>query len=183
MTCAPWESAASAPSNCDPVAVLRRGLLIHPTVTGRAEWFRANPYDRVYVRAEDRELWTRVCRHTTFARLREPLFFYREGLAGNLANYLRTGRTADPARDGPATAGRYRRCSAATALTVLVRSGLKGLGLPAVARPSGTARARVVRARTSTALESRARVGDGRAAVLLAVPQTPLPIPTEDYEP
>lgn len=81
------------PLDAGPAAVLRNGLLIHPTVTGRAEWFRRNPYDPVYVRAEDRELWSRTCARTKFARLLEPLFFYREGPAGNLENYLRTERT------------------------------------------------------------------------------------------
>jgi len=76
-----------------PEAVLRDGLLIHPTITGRTEWFRRNPYDGRFVRAEDRELWVRTCATTAFARLREPLFFYREAPAGNLANYLRTERT------------------------------------------------------------------------------------------
>src|SRR5262249_34040156 len=36
-----------------PESVLRHGLLIHPTAMGRAEWFRAHPYDPAYVRAED----------------------------------------------------------------------------------------------------------------------------------
>jgi len=81
------------PLDSDPAAVLRNGLLIHPTVMGRTEWFRGNPYDPVYVRAEDHELWIRTCATTTFARLVEPLFFYREGPAGNLRNYLRTEKT------------------------------------------------------------------------------------------
>jgi hypothetical protein len=77
-----------------PESVLRRGLLIHPTVMmGRTEWFRANPYDAAYVRAEDRELWVRTCATTKFGRLGEPLFFYREGLGGNLNNYVRTEAT------------------------------------------------------------------------------------------
>ena len=81
------------PLICDPESVLRHGLLIHPTMTARAEWFRNNPYDPAYVRAEDRELWCRTCATTTFTRLCEPLFFYREALAGNLKNYLRTAVT------------------------------------------------------------------------------------------
>src|SRR5262249_3143938 len=76
-----------------PKAVLRNGLLIHPTVMGRAEWFRQNRYDPVYVRAEDRELWSRTAATATFGRLTEPWFFYREGTAGNLRNYLSTERT------------------------------------------------------------------------------------------
>ena len=81
------------PLDARPEAVLRSGLLIHPTVMGRTEWFRRNPYDPVYVRAEDRELWIRTGAASRFARLGEPLLFYRESLAGNLGNYLRTERT------------------------------------------------------------------------------------------
>ncbi|HZZ78542.1 MAG TPA: glycosyltransferase family 2 protein [Gemmataceae bacterium] len=81
------------PLDVRPQCVLRRGLLIHPTAMGHTSWFRANPYDAAYVRAEDRELWVRTCQATTFGRLCEPLFFYREGLGGNLNNYLRTEAT------------------------------------------------------------------------------------------
>jgi hypothetical protein len=38
-------------------------------------------------------LWIRTGATTRVARLCEPLFFYREGPAGNLGNYLRTERT------------------------------------------------------------------------------------------
>ena len=81
------------PLDCNPQNVLRRGLLIHPTVMGRTDWFVKNPYDPAFVRAEDRELWIRTCATTKFARLCKPLFFYREGLGGNLQNYLRTEAT------------------------------------------------------------------------------------------
>jgi glycosyltransferase involved in cell wall biosynthesis len=93
-----------------PEAVLRNGLLLHPTVMGRAAWFRSNPYDPVYVRAEDRELWSRTCATAQFARLCEPLFFYREALAGNLRNYLRTERTVRAIlhRNGPPLVGAQR---------------------------------------------------------------------------
>jgi glycosyltransferase involved in cell wall biosynthesis len=87
---APLGIRADRPLDCRPESVLRNGLLIHPTVMGRTEWFRNNPYDPVYERAEDRELWCRTCSSARFARLCEPLFFYRESLAGNLRNYLRT---------------------------------------------------------------------------------------------
>jgi glycosyltransferase involved in cell wall biosynthesis len=98
------------PLDSRPEAVLRNGLLIHPTVMGRAEWFRGNPYDPVYVRAEDRELWSRTCATTQFARLCEPLFFYREGLTGNLRNYLRSENTVRDIlrRYGPPRVGAWR---------------------------------------------------------------------------
>ena len=90
---------------------------------GRAEWFRSNPYDPVYVRAEDRELWSRTCATTTFARLCEPLFFYREGPAGNLRNYLRSEGTVRDIlhRYGPPLVGARR-----TRLLVM-RSRLKSM--------------------------------------------------------
>ena len=81
------------PLNCDRRAILKSGLLIHPTVMGRTSWFRDNPYDARFIRAEDQELWVRTCSKTVFGRLQEPLFFYRESLAGNLQNYLRTQKT------------------------------------------------------------------------------------------
>jgi glycosyltransferase involved in cell wall biosynthesis len=81
------------PLDCSPEAVLKNGLLIHPTMMGRTNWFRRNPYDGTFHRAEDRELWCRTCTGTQFARLCEPLFFYREALTGNLRNYINTGKT------------------------------------------------------------------------------------------
>lgn len=98
------------PLDSRPEAVLRNGLLIHPSVMGRAEWFRSNPYDPVYVRAEDRELWSRTCATTRFARLCEPLFFYRERLTGNLRNYLCTESTVRDIlhRYGPPLIGGWR---------------------------------------------------------------------------
>lgn len=111
------------PLDSRPEAVLRNGLLIHPTVMGRTEWFRSNPYDPVYVRAEDRELWSRTCATTKFARLCEPLFFYRESPAGNVRNYLRTEGTVRHIlhRYGPPLVGAWR-----TRLWVM-RSRLKAM--------------------------------------------------------
>ena len=120
---APLGVRGDRPLDCRPEAVLRDGLLIHPTVTGRAEWFRRNPYDPAFVRAEDRELWIRTCATTRFARLGEPLFFYREGPAGNLGNYLRTERTVRTIlrRYGPPLVGTRR------ARLLVMRSRLKSM--------------------------------------------------------
>ena len=109
------------PLDCQPQTVLKSGLLIHPTVMGRTSWFRANPYDSVFVRAEDQELWVRACQTTVFGRLQDPLFFYRESLVGNLGNYLRTARTVRKILRvyGPPMVGRGR-----TAM-LLARSHLK----------------------------------------------------------
>jgi glycosyltransferase involved in cell wall biosynthesis len=98
------------PLNRNPAAVLRYGMLVHPTVMGRAQWFRENPYDPAYLRAEDRELWNRVCGHTEVARLPEPLLFYRESPCGNLGNYLKTCQTMRKILRiyGPAVVGPWR---------------------------------------------------------------------------
>lgn len=60
------------------LSVLQRGGFIHPTVTGRAAWFRANPYDTTVQRCEDIELWLRTAEHSTFRQIEKPLLFYRE---------------------------------------------------------------------------------------------------------
>jgi len=106
-----------------PQAVLRAGLLIHPTVMGRAEWFRRNRYDPVYVRAEDHELWSRTAATATFGRLCDPWFFYREAPAGNLQNYLSTERTvrAILRRYGPPLVGARR------SRLLVMRSRLKSM--------------------------------------------------------
>src|SRR5262249_28095975 len=73
-------------------SILRKGLLAHPTVLARNQWFRKNPYHPLFVRAEDLELWCRTCGTTEFAKIEEPLLFYREARV-KLSNYLRTQQT------------------------------------------------------------------------------------------
>ena len=70
--------AGAEPLDTTPRHVLVHGLFLHPTVAGRTQWFRENLYDEFYVRAEDHELWVRTCRHSRFAKIPEPLYFYRE---------------------------------------------------------------------------------------------------------
>ena len=74
-------------SDMGPDRVLKKGLLHHATVMGHIEWFQKNPYDPRYVRAEDYELWCRTCKTSSFGRMKEPLYFVREGRV-NLNNYL-----------------------------------------------------------------------------------------------
>ena len=80
------------PSNMRQDRALKKGLLHHATVMGHIEWFRKNPYDSQYVRAEDYELWCRTCKTSFFGRMEEPLYFVREGRV-NLRNYLLSGQT------------------------------------------------------------------------------------------
>ena len=51
---------------------------VHPTVMGKTEWFKANPYADWALRAEDLELWIRTADHSKFYALGKPLLFYRE---------------------------------------------------------------------------------------------------------
>ena len=75
-----------------PVILLGQGLLCHPTVTGHVDWFEKNPYDPKYLRAEDRELWCRTFQNSRFGRIKEPLYFVREGRV-NVDNLLMSGKT------------------------------------------------------------------------------------------
>jgi glycosyltransferase involved in cell wall biosynthesis len=104
-----------------PRAVLERGLFIHPTVMGSRDWFRCHPYDPSYIRAEDRELWCRAAGKATFARLNDPLLFYREPQAVNVGNYLQSCATDRRIlqRYGPDLVGAVRT------RTLIARSYLK----------------------------------------------------------
>lgn len=51
---------------------------VHPTVMGRVEWFRNNPYCDWAHRAEDFELWSRTSTNSNFYAIGHPLLFYRE---------------------------------------------------------------------------------------------------------
>jgi len=72
---------------------VRSGLLMHPTIMGRSEWFLRNPYDPAFYRAEDHELWCRTATNTVFAHISKPLHFYREQLVGYDTKYLQSCRT------------------------------------------------------------------------------------------
>ena len=89
-----WRMQSQEPST-DPWIVLQRGMFIHPTVFGRAEWFRANRYSDKYPRAEDHELWVRACAHSRFFVLHEPLLFYRFHDVKAVASVLASGATVD----------------------------------------------------------------------------------------
>jgi glycosyltransferase involved in cell wall biosynthesis len=66
--------------------ILKNALLIHPTILVKTAWYKANKYDKDFLRAEDYELWCRSFEHTKFYRITEPLFLYREGNV-TLRNY------------------------------------------------------------------------------------------------
>jgi glycosyltransferase involved in cell wall biosynthesis len=116
-----------------PDSVLRGCPLIHPTVIGRTGWFRCNPYDGRYIRAEDHELWCRVCVSSQFGRLPMPLLFYRDSPAirKTLRSYKTQRmifRTYGPGRVGVARAAAevsksYAKSAVITGAALLRLSG------------------------------------------------------------
>src|SRR5262249_6418855 len=82
------------PLNTAPGAILRRGLFLHPTVTGRTDWFRKNRYDPSFPRSQDFELWCRVGAPSRLSSLPDPLLFYREAATGQVRNYVMSCRAA-----------------------------------------------------------------------------------------
>ncbi len=55
-----------------------RILFIHPTVFGRTDWFRKNPYPEDLAGVEDYYLWNMTYRKSGFFVLDIPLMFYRD---------------------------------------------------------------------------------------------------------
>lgn len=92
-----------------PCNVIARCILIHPTITGRAEWFRRNQYDSKFLRAEDHELWSRTITFSTIGVIEEPLLFYREGRSRTMKKYLMSGRSSRRvfAKYGPSSLGTF----------------------------------------------------------------------------
>lgn len=110
---------------CDPtpLSVLQRGFFVHPTVMARTDWFRHHPYDEGMLRAQDKELWSRTCRISTFEMIPEPLHFYRESDTFSLTKYSQSCRydRAILSKYGPAEIGWLRTS------TLILASHLKEL--------------------------------------------------------
>lgn len=90
-------------------AFLGNNLFVHPSVMARREWFRANPYDEALSGAEDKELWCRTRRTTAFAKIMEPLLFYRDAGTYSWERYP-TQKRLDAyvvAKYGPSAIGRF----------------------------------------------------------------------------
>jgi hypothetical protein len=70
--------------------VLQGNSFIHPSVMGRAEWFRMHPYDDKMARCQDFDLWLRTVNQSKFAKLDEPLIFYRLDESNSTQRYIRS---------------------------------------------------------------------------------------------
>jgi glycosyltransferase involved in cell wall biosynthesis len=69
----------------DPMKGVR---LAHATVVGKTQWFRTHPYNEKNRSCEDWELWLTSYKTSTFANLREPLYFYREFGSFSIGKYI-----------------------------------------------------------------------------------------------
>lgn len=56
---------------------LNNGIITHPSVAGRTEWFRRNRYDEGLRKTQDKELWIRAATSARLIKLDERLLFYR----------------------------------------------------------------------------------------------------------
>ena len=65
-----------------------RSRYIHPTVSGRIDWFRKYHYKEDYNGCEDRDLWIRSFNDSKMYCLDEPLMFYRDAMNFKLHTYL-----------------------------------------------------------------------------------------------
>lgn len=106
-----WRALPSPGAGRDAHEVPVRGHFNHPTIMGKTEWFRSNPYDAGYGRAEDLELWCRTFSKSRFELMRDPLLLYRIGKSGS--GY-----------------GRKYRASARTVRRILRRYGPEHMGWP-----------------------------------------------------
>lgn len=67
---------------------------LHPSVFGKIEWFRSNPYNEDFKRMEDFELWLRACETSNYYNLTLPLMYYRELSVSMPKKYLATQKSA-----------------------------------------------------------------------------------------
>lgn len=109
------------PLDSRPAVLLCGNFFHHATIMGRTEWFRKNHYDHRYIRAEDCELWCRTFKTSHFSRIKEALYFVREGLV-NVNNYLLSCKTVRQIIRiyGPLHMGKYR------VMQLIIQSYIKG---------------------------------------------------------
>lgn len=69
-------------------SVLQNGCFAHPSILGKTQWFRNNPYNENCLRMEDLELWLRTVEVSKFKNIDEPLLFYRTIGIPTLRKYI-----------------------------------------------------------------------------------------------
>lgn len=71
-----------------PIDAIKTIPFIHPTVTGKIEFFRIHKYDEELSGVEDKDLWCRGVVDSVYDMMPEPLLFYRDPLKFKLKTYL-----------------------------------------------------------------------------------------------
>lgn len=79
----------------DPITILERSLLVHPSVAGKTKWFIDNPYDVNQNRCQDKELWLRTYKTSCFKRIRIPLHYKDESNTFSLRTYSATSKESN----------------------------------------------------------------------------------------
>ena len=75
--------------NCKkPIDAIKSIPFIHPTVTGKTDFFRRHKYDEDLSGVEDKDLWCRGLQDSVYGMMPEPLLFYRDPLKLKLKTYL-----------------------------------------------------------------------------------------------
>ena len=69
---------------------LKGSWAAHPSITGKADWFKYNNYDETLRRSQDFELWIRTVEESNFVRIAEPLLFYREASTSSIKKYIKS---------------------------------------------------------------------------------------------
>ena len=94
----------------EPAAPMRNDFMTHPTIMARRSWMLPNSYDEHFPRAQDKELWCRTWEPGVFARMENPLLFYRVDRAGLPNNYWVTKKMERRIfwLHGPRLVGRFR---------------------------------------------------------------------------
>jgi glycosyltransferase involved in cell wall biosynthesis len=123
----------TSPQPWTPRDALERGLIAHATMLARRAWLRKNPYDEQLTRTEDRDLWIRTVRTSSFGVVPLPLHAVHVsfGEARFVAAYLEAQRQNRRllVRHGPSAVGLMRT------LRLCVSSKMKGI----VVRTAGAA--------------------------------------------
>jgi len=70
------------------LSIQKKILFIHPTVFGRSDWFRKNPYSEDLAGVEDFYLWNTSFRKSRFHVFDIPLMFYRDPPACLYRTYI-----------------------------------------------------------------------------------------------
>ncbi|WP_418603874.1 glycosyltransferase family 2 protein [Hwangdonia sp.] len=68
--------------------VLFGGWCVHPTITGKTEWFKNNKYDETLTRTEDFDLWIRTVEKSHFCKIDFLGLYYREESELSLKKFL-----------------------------------------------------------------------------------------------